>query len=329
MKKPFGVKNYIIIWRRRIKKIVVIAPFFMKLSGNFMSKVNYFRRYINPYINVLEAKYRCSNTNKNEIKKKMRLAIMRMSLEQNELYLSRLVIVLGTKCSLRCRDCNNLMPYFKNPCELDPQKIKESVERICRISKQIFICELIGGEPFIANNLLEILEYLISIDAIKNIEITTNGTVIPKNQKVIDILRNPKVYVRISNYGDVVDNNKFISFLIGNKIRYELLQMETWISPGNIKNRNKRKEVLRKEYARCSSGYLCKTIFEDKLFACARAASLYALGVLPDEYINIDDNLTSVKLKNFILRDFSIACNYCDVANDNLKEVEPAIQLCR
>ena len=28
--------------------------------------------------------------------------------------LIRLIVILGTKCSLRCRDCNNLIPLFNH-----------------------------------------------------------------------------------------------------------------------------------------------------------------------------------------------------------------------
>ena len=328
MEKLFGlVKNYIIVLKRRFKKLIIILPFIPKLQGSLSNRINYFRRYINPYINVLEEQYVNSNMNKSEIKRKIYLAIEEMCDNENELYMSRLVIVLGTKCSLRCRDCSNLIPYFQKPCDLNSEKIINSIERISRSTKQILRCELIGGEPLMANNFLEILEYLLSIESIKSIEVTTNGTIVPKNELTINILQNPKVYIRISNYGDLVNNNNFINFLIINNIRYEVLELDTWILPGNMNKRNKNKNTLRKEYARCTSGYLCKTLFEDKLFACARAASLYALGVLPVEYISIDDKCTTEELKKFILRDFSVACDYCDVANNNPKEIEPAIQL--
>lgn len=327
MKNLFEIgKKYLNIMRRRTQKLIVVISFFPKFKGTFKNRINYFRRYINPYMNVLEEHYTNLNMNKNEKKRKMLLDIEKIISAENELYMPRLVIVLGTKCSLHCRDCNNLMPYFKNPYDLDSKKIIASIDKISRSTKSIFKCELIGGEPFIASNILQILEYIITVDSIKNIEITTNGTIIPKSGMLINVLQNPKVCVRISNYGNIVDNSNFIKFLIANNIRYEVLQLETWILPGNIDKRNKSKNTLKKDYARCVSGYLCKTLFEDKIFACARAASLYALDRI-DEYISVDESFTAEEFKKFLLKDFSIACDYCDVASDNRKEVEPATQL--
>lgn len=321
-----GKKIYYLIGRR-IKKMILVLPYVPGLQGSLADKLNYFRRYINPCINVLEERYKNLNMSKDSIKQEMRSSIKEICLSENELYMSRLVVVLGTKCSLRCRDCNNLMPYFKNPCELDTQKIIESIYQISKNVKLIFQCELIGGEPFLAQNLKKVLEYVISIDSIKDVVITTNGTIIPRDEALLRILQNPKVCVRISNYGNVVDSSNFAACLTANNIRYNVLQLETWISPGNVQKRNKDVNAIKKEYIGCKAEYLCKTLFKDKLFSCARAASLYALGILPDEYVYIDESLTAEKLKKFLLKDFSIACDYCDVASVNKKKVEPAIQL--
>lgn len=276
---------------------------------------------------MLEEQLRNLNGNNYRLKKELYSVVREMCTKKKELYLSRIVVVMGTRCSLRCCDCGNLMPYFKNPCELDTQKIIKSITQISQISKSILHCELIGGEPFLQNNFAEILEYVISIETINSIEITTNGTIIPKDKMLIKLLQNSKVCVRISNYGEMVNNSKFIDFLEANNIRYEVLKIESWIAPGDMVKRNKNRTVIKKQYSKCTSAILCKTLFEDKLFACARASSLYALGVLPDEYISIDENFNVDRFKEFLLKDFSIACDYCDIASKNQKIIKPAVQL--
>ena len=308
-----------------IRKVWLSVLCFFKLQGSFADKKNYQKRYINPYIDMLEEQYRVRGVKGNKIKE-FHSCVNEICTNRDELYLSKIVIVMGTRCSLRCKDCNNLMPYFKNPGELDTQKILKSITKICQISKSILHCELIGGEPFLQSNLGEILNYVISIETIKNVDITTNGTIIPKNNMIIKLLQNPKVYVRISDYGERVDNGKFIDFLITNNIKYEVLEMG-WVAPGNMVKRNRNRILLKKQYSRCSGATVCKTLFEDKLFVCSRAASLYALGILPDEYISINEKLNAKKLKQFLLNDFSIACDYCDVASDDQKRVEAAVQL--
>lgn len=103
--------------------------------------------------------------------------------------------------------------------------------------------------------------------------------------------------------------------------------MGDWIAPGGVECRNKSKEELRREYKRCSTGYFCKALYENKIFNCTRAASLYALKYMSEpEFIDVEV-CTAAEIKEFLLKDFSEACNYCDLACDKKKIVEPAEQL--
>lgn len=171
------------------------------------------------------------------------------------------------------------------------------------------------------------LTYALSNNVIKTIEITTNGTIVP-DLKILQLLKNPKVLVRISDYGTLVDKNKIIDIFKKYQIRYELLEVGKWIAPGGTERRFKDESVLRQEYQDCNSSYYCKTLYEDKIFACARAASLYALNYMnTPEYIQIDNGFKIDELKKFWMKDYSEACDYCDVASRHKQYVDPAIQV--
>lgn len=58
----------------------------------------------------------------------------------------------------------------------------------------------IGGEPFLYPHLQEIVEYLIGQKKVLGIMLITNSTIMPAPQ-VLELLRNPKVFVEISDYG--------------------------------------------------------------------------------------------------------------------------------
>ncbi len=284
-----------------------------------LGKYNRPNRYIAPYLTTLIPAY--------DVLSGRGSINLSQILEDDKLYLSRLVICLGTKCSLRCRECNNLMPYFENAKDLNLEIILKSVERILQLSESVLRCELIGGEPFVSKNLLPVIQYIIESDKIKQIEITTNATIIPRNEELIRLLKNSKVLVQISDYGTRVDKNKVIDFCSENGIRYRIRNSGKWVSSGGVEKRNKDIATLKKEYRNCYAGYVCKTLYEDKLFQCARAASLFALGFMKEkDYLLIDEKLKAENVRQFLLRDYSQACDYCDYGREDIIYVEPAEQ---
>lgn len=287
--------------------------------------VMYYNRYIQPYMSILNNICKELEMSTKEAQDFMQREIK--IIENEELCIARLVVVLGTKCSLRCKDCNNLMPYFKKQEEFDVEEIISSLEIITQNIGKLLKCELIGGEPFLMKNMRHVLEYVLENEKIECVEITTNGTILPRPE-VVELLRNPRVIVRVSDYGTVVEQSSMIEFLGKNQIRYVVLDSGNWITPGGVEKRHKDALTLKKEYASCSSGYICKTLYKDRIFACARAASLYDLGFMKEpECIRVNENFKAEYLKKFLLREFSIACDYCDIASANKVYVEAAIQV--
>lgn len=287
---------------------------------------NYIIRYVQPNLEALVDIERKKGSSNREISNKID-KLKKDLYDANKLYIPRLVVVLGTKCSLKCKECNNLIPYFRPQTDLDVSKIMTSLQSLLNVTTTILKCELIGGEPFMSKNLSTMLEYLIKHPKIEKIEITTNGTLLPK-EDILGILQDSKVQIRISDYGDIVDKTRIINYCIDNKIDYHVLNLGKWISPGGTDKRNKDINALRKEYGKCPAGYVCKTLFEDKIFSCARSASLYALDYMKEsENIQIDNNTNKKQVREFILQDYSIACDYCDMYVDNIRYVDPAIQL--
>lgn len=284
----------------------------------------YDKRYAAPYLKSLQQIFKDYHVEPGQMKQYVGQAVEK--LKSDKLNIARLVVVLGNKCSLRCKDCNNLMTYFKPQTDLETQKILHSLELLAAKADTILKCELIGGEPFLSANLDAVLEFILSRENIYQIEITTNGTILPK-QGQISLLQNKKVKVRISDYGALVDKQKIIGCLEEYHIHYEILTPEKWIAAGGVDKRGRDMRELQKIYNNCHVGQDCKTLYEDKLFACARAASLYALGYMKEqEYIEIGEQTSTQEIKEFLLKTYSEACDYCDRTED-LVYVEPAVQL--
>jgi hypothetical protein len=242
----------------------------------------------------------------------------------------RITVVLTPACSLRCKDCNNLMWAFETSKDLDLRKIINSLKNIIESVTFIGCIELIGGEPFLSSNLKDVLEFLVEQNKVLSIEITTNATVMPK-PNLIPFLQKENVIVRISNYGNIINQKPFVLEMEKSHINHDVLSKKTWRSAGGINKRNRDFKLLMKQYCACYSSYMCKTLWEECIFPCARAASLSKLGIYNKcPYIDVSEgeDLQS-KLIDFLISPVCGACDYCDMHSDDEKLIEPAIQIKR
>lgn len=131
--------------------------------------------------------------------------------DQGKLYLNRLIVMLGTKCSLRCRDCNVCIPRYAAQKDLDLSVLIAPMDRILGMVDGIAKVELVGGEPFISSNLKPMMEYMLGQEKIMAVEMTTNGMIDP-DENVVSLLQDEKVYVYVSDYGVYADCSKGVDF---------------------------------------------------------------------------------------------------------------------
>ena len=252
-----------------------------------------------------------------------------MSLEEKERFLSGLiqdfvknkhfilpefVVILGTGCTLKCKYCNNLMPYFKKPFWLNADDIIKDIKRVLENVDGIISLDLIGGEPFLYPELTKVLHFVVEQEKIYGINLLTNASLILKDN-VLNALKNPKILVQVSDYSVVANTDKFINTLIKNNVRYEVFKELNWIDSGEPIERGNDENYLRYAYANCHPAKFCKALLSGKIYACARSASLYSLGCVndPDGYVDIYDasNLKGALKKFFVDKDTDPACGYC------------------
>ncbi|MDR3165255.1 MAG: 4Fe-4S cluster-binding domain-containing protein [Synergistaceae bacterium] len=113
-------------------------------------------------------------------------------------YIPFFVVITGQACSLKCRDCVNLTPYAPpHTMRYDILKILDTLRQILSLSV-IDVLQIQGGEAFLYPNLAGLLEFVLENKAVKRVVIATNGTLMPNVG--LDLLRNPKLSVRISAY---------------------------------------------------------------------------------------------------------------------------------
>lgn len=249
-------------------------------------------------------------------------------------FVSRIAVSVTNQCSLRCRDCNNLMPYCKEKFTIDVDEQIEDLKKLLSYVDGIINVEVIGGEPFVYKQLPKLLSYLCEESKIKFIEITSNGTILPA-EDIIDLLKDPKVCVLLSDYGEVNEKNveKTYQYLVQNGICVQNLKNREWIQGGGIGRRKKSKRKLQYEYFHCFARKDCRTLYKGKLYVCGRAPILNELGLLIDDSsfldireMNCERELGKREIYKFFKNDYAECCDFCDVSSDISFWIESGIQ---
>lgn len=253
--------------------------------------------------------------------------------------LPQVELVLTTRCTLRCKNCSNLMQFYGNdtikPYDVDLKKNKHAIYRMLKAVDRINTFNLLGGEPFLYKDIGEIISYLGKQEKIGQIEVTTNGTVVP-DDSVCRIMADNRVIVHISNYGSLSRN---VAKLKENLRKHgvvfrELFLNSKWIDPGDMRKRGRSEDELKQQFKSC--GNECRSLLDGHLHRCPRSSHGMDLEFIPDikeNYVDLLDKRMSLrdlrrKIKRTVLDcEFIIACDYCDFGISPIKEVVPGEQV--
>ena len=194
-------------------------------------------------------------------------------------------MVITEKCSLKCKECSNLMQYFSHPQNADYEHIMNSLSKVLENVKYIRDINILGGEPFMNKEwhryVLEIMKY----KNIGNILIHTNGTILP------------------------------VELLKKHEICYTVAKVEEWVRCGDIYRHNRSETENRKVYdSCCMKGVL--SLKDGMIFGCPFAGNAAALQAVPQE-INegvsttaSDDILAGIR--ELQAKKYLKVCDYCE-----------------
>ena len=250
-----------------------------------------------------------------------------------------MVIWLGTKCNLKCKQCGTLIPYLED-MEYDINKIIENINYITRKVRLANI-QIQGGEPFLYEGLSTLLEKCAQNNQIGHITIASNATLMP-NETCIDILRayRDKIDVRYSTYRCVKKEYRqnIINKLIDNGVNANTYNFmfgnDKWYDSGIFQEYKADKESILKLYKECANRH-CWTLADDWLVNCAKVLSLMVLLNRKDYSENNAVNVTEAREKNKdiekildeydyrYLNDVPVMCGYCKGTGEM---IDPAIQ---
>lgn len=250
----------------------------------------------------------------------------------NKLVLPYFEIVVTTKCSLQCKDCGSIIPYYANPYNIDLAEIEQTLENLFKCVDEVRLFGVIGGETFLYPELDKVLNKLCSRKQVGSIRIFTNAMVKkPLSDTLMAQLKDPKVHVSISNYG-LPSTYTFFDYLKVEEVDVRMGSEMEWLDRGDMNCRNRDKEELTKQFAAC---YMktCKSILNGKFYYCPRSGHAHDMGLVDtpqNDYVVLDGDMEDVRQKILHLyygKDYLEACNYCDVGTEKCVPIQAASQL--
>lgn len=253
--------------------------------------------------------------------------------EKSKLILKSLDVVVSERCSLRCRDCANLMQFYENPQDCDIEQLFEALDCFMKSIDRIYELRVLGGEPFLFQKLDNTLQRLLQYDRYDKIVVLTNGTIVPKDN-LIEILSNENITVEITDYGPLSRNlNQLTTILDQYGIQYYVTKTWNWQRCDIIEDFKRTRNEKERLFANCCVNDTL-TLLHGRLYRCPFAAHAENLNAIPSalkDSIDLLEETDTMELRNKIIRlhheiQSVEACNFCPGRDFNALDVPAAVQ---
>ena len=251
---------------------------------------------------------------------------------KNKLNIKYIDIMITEKCSMKCKDCSNLMQYYENPINSDLNLLLKSIDKVMNSVDKLFEFRVLGGEPFMNKEIGKIIRHLKKYKQVSQIVIYTNGTILPKGENLKE-LKDTKILMDITNYGHLSRNHDNLIDLCKRENIPFLTTIPKWTDSGRINYQEKSEEKLKFMFKNCcTNDYM--TLLNGKLYRCpfsANTMNLKAIPIKDNEYIDLEKTQTSEELKKEIRElyykpEYLTACNYCNGRDFTTPRIESALQ---
>ncbi len=257
-------------------------------------------------------------------------------LNPDKLFLRSIDLIITERCSLKCRDCSNLMQYYEKPEDCNIDMLLKSIDIFFTVFDEVMDFRLIGGDVFMNKNWHIIVRKLSDETRAKRIVLYTNGTIIPQ-KKYIPVLKNDKVLIIATNYGALSKKlGELKKMMEENKIAYYILEITEWLDCSSITPHNRNVEQNKEIFKNCCAKNMA-TLSDGKLFRCPYGANAHRLKAVPDskrDYVDLfhlSDTEDRKNIKNnvrkyLLNKDYLDLCDYCSGRPLSGNEIPPAIQ---
>ena len=250
-----------------------------------------------------------------------RLAVCKKSHEfyfdESKTYMRSLDVMITTTCSLKCRNCSNLMQYYVYPQHTSREKILLALDILNENVDYISEYRVIGGEPLMNKDWADVVNGISKKNAEAKIFIYTNATISPKDEQ-LESFQGKNVNFTITDYGKLSRNiDKMMEKLTKYNISFDRQPAGDWTDCSSIKHHKRTVSELEEVFKQCCVKYIY-TLLHGKIYRCpfiANAANLNAIPDNPANYVNLLSNKNNIKqqIRRLVkVAKFFPACDFCD-----------------
>ena len=261
--------------------------------------------------------------------------LIRTCLHHHENYLhpERLTVqsvdlMITEKCSMKCRDCSNLMQYYEHPEDAELSPMLAMIDGLSARMDEIYEFRVIGGEPFMHKQLHEVVAHVCADPKVRVVSIFTNATIFPREHQWA-ALQHAKVRFFITDY-DAMSRNRvrLVEGLEARGIPYVSERANGWTDCASLEKHNRTREQNEALWTACCAKNLA-TLADGRLYRCPFAANAAKLAAVPDykdDYLTVAD-ASRDSLRAF-LRDKTMieTCDHCNGRSYDAPVIEAAIQ---
>jgi len=237
-------------------------------------------------------------------------------------------LMITEKCSMKCRDCSNLMQYYEHPENGDLAEMYAMIDGLCAQMDEPYEFRVIGGEPFMHKELHLVVEHACAIDKVQKVSIFTNATIVPREHQW-SALRHPKVRLFITDYDELSRNRvRLIEELERHGIAYVSERANGWTDCASLTKHNRTIAQNEAIWNACCAKNLA-TLADGRLYRCPFAANAHKLQAVPDykdDYLVIADS-DREQVRSFLRDKTRIeTCDHCNGRSYGDKVITPGVQ---
>ena len=247
----------------------------------------------------------------------------------DKLFLRCVDLMITEKCSMKCKDCANLMQFYEAPVSDDTAEIIRSIERFCSIVDEVNEMRVLGGEAFMNKEAHIIVRRLIDEPKVKKIVVYSNATIVPTEDQMAT-MRSGKVLFFITDYGSLSRNrDRLLRELESNHIAYVSSRPANWTDCGHISPHNRTEEERKQIFKTCCVKNIF-TISGNLLFHCPFSANAFRLRGVPDfkgDYVDFSRSGVKDEVREFVRsKEYIDSCDFCNGRSYGAPEIVPGIQ---
>ncbi|MBQ9071926.1 MAG: glycosyltransferase [Bacilli bacterium] len=249
--------------------------------------------------------------------------IRRKRRKQVEDNLSYLEIHLADHCNLNCKGCCHFSPISEKK-ELSADSLEKDLSKLSElISGKLDRMVLLGGEPLLNKELLQILKICREYFRNTDIQLLTNGLLLlNESLDFWNVCRENNIQINITKYPVGIDYDKIINCIKENNIKYFVYDN------GNIDDKkfdkycfdlSKLQNADNNFYEKCVMAKDCAYLEDGKIYPCQLASNIkhfnkyFGLNIEQSEndYIDIHSCSFEQDIYEFLSHPIEF-CKYCD-----------------